>query len=338
MADQNRVLQRWRAIQEHSPTPGEEHFGIYIPDNAPEGTFYFGVGKIIETGATPSVETYIWFEPYGRCNRSIVDGSCDCHEGKNTAYYRFFDPGSGEDMPAKYLPPYRLNRDELDRGGLGRASRLPEPKSLPIRGSEATGGYIAPTTQMYDGVGRVLQGHARGGEFFAWVEPIPGKTDGVYRFSENNNGSTMHYMDMPSYNVDDGWLSAMMQDLLAQPRPKKDGNLPSWRYSTPAARHDTFPKPGSEAMGTYIAPDERFYVALGKVTAVGLNNCGAIYALVTPIPGKSGGDYDFYDQLTFEYMPDFTGHTISKSRFPWRDYFSKTVDELAPKLKGSNSV
>ncbi|KAL3487485.1 hypothetical protein BJX62DRAFT_240977 [Aspergillus germanicus] len=229
------------------PNPGEEYFGVHIPDNAPQGTFYLGVGKIIETGTTPSGETYIWVEPYGRRNQSIFDGACDCHEGKKTAYYRFFDPESGEDMPAKYLPPYRLNQDELDRSGPGRAHRLPEPKSLPIRGSEATGVYIAPNTQM---------------------------------FSDNNNGSTMHYMNIPSYSLDDESLSAMMKDLLAEPRSKKDGDPPSWRYSTPAARHDTFAKLGSEAMGTYIVPDGKLYVGVGKARANGLNPCGAIYALV----------------------------------------------------------
>jgi hypothetical protein len=168
------------------------------------------------------------------------------------------------------------------------------------------------------------------------VEPLPGKTDGVYRFSDPNNDETIHYINMPSYNVDDDEsLSATMKELLAQPRRKRDGNTPSWRYSTPAAWHDTLPKLGSEAMGTYIAPDGRLYVGVGKVIGVGRTPTGAIYALVNPIPGRVGGDYDFYDQLTFEYMPDLTGHTAHKSRFPWRDHLSRTIEELAPDLNGS---
>jgi hypothetical protein len=66
-------------------------------------------------------------------------------------------------------------------------------------------------------------------------------------------------------------------------------------------------------MGTYIAPDGRLYVGVGKVTGIGVTPSGAIYALVKPIPGKSGGDYDFYNELTFEYMPDFTGYTAPES-------------------------
>ncbi|KAL2797263.1 hypothetical protein BJX66DRAFT_335166 [Aspergillus keveii] len=176
---------------------------------------------------------------------------------------------------------------------------------------------------MYDGVGRILQGHARQHNFFAWVEPIPGKTDGVYRCSDPNNDETIHYINMPSLNVDDDEsLSVTMKELLAQPRRKRDGNTPKLEL-------------GSEAMGTYIAPDGRLYVGVGKVTAVGRTPTGAIYALVNPIPGRVGGDYDFYDQLTFEYMPDFTGHTAHKSRFPARDHFSRTIEELAPDLNGS---
>ncbi|CEL03994.1 hypothetical protein ASPCAL05128 [Aspergillus calidoustus] len=331
MADQNKVMQWVRDLFKHTPQPGEEHFGVYIPDNAAQGTFYLGVGKVIETGITPSGGTYVWVEPYARRNPSIFDGSYECNKGKRAAYYRFFHPESDEEMPAEYLPPYRLNQDELDLAGPGRAGRLPKLHHLPSRGEEARGLYIAPDTQLYEGVGRVLQGHAKGRGFFAWVEPIPGRNDDAYRFFDRNNDSDMHYINMPCYGAHD----AAMQELLANPRPKKDSAQPRGRNSASAARHDTFPKLGSEAMGTYFAPDGRFYIGVGKVTAIGLNHCGAIYALVKPVPGKSGGDYDFYDELTLEHMPDFTGHASSKSRFPWRDHFSKTVEELAPKFKGS---
>jgi hypothetical protein len=102
-----------------------------------------------------------------------------------------------------------LNQDELDLSSAGRVSRLPKLKSLPRPGSEAIGVYIAPDTQKYDGgVGQVLQGYVRpSGAIFAWVEPTPGKTDGVYRFSDPNNSETIHYLNMPSYNVDDESLS-----------------------------------------------------------------------------------------------------------------------------------
>jgi hypothetical protein len=45
MADENKVLQWVRDFLKHTPQPGQEHFDVYIPDNAPEGTFYLGVGK-----------------------------------------------------------------------------------------------------------------------------------------------------------------------------------------------------------------------------------------------------------------------------------------------------
>ncbi|KAL2797262.1 hypothetical protein BJX66DRAFT_335165 [Aspergillus keveii] len=109
MADENKALQWVRDFFKNTPQPGEEHFGVSIPDNAPEGTFYLGVGKVIETGVTASGGTYIWVEPYSRRNPSIFDGSYDHDEGKRTAYYRFFHPSTCEAMPAEYLPPYQLN-------------------------------------------------------------------------------------------------------------------------------------------------------------------------------------------------------------------------------------
>jgi hypothetical protein len=106
-----------RDFLKHTPQPGQEHFGVYIPDNAPESTFYLGVGKVIETGITPSGGTYIWVEPYSRRNPSIFDGSYDYDEGKRTAYYRFFHPSTREAMPAVPLESRRT-------GPLRRRSRL----------------------------------------------------------------------------------------------------------------------------------------------------------------------------------------------------------------------
>ncbi|KAL4965662.1 uncharacterized protein BDV14DRAFT_199758 [Aspergillus stella-maris] len=73
----------------------------------------------------------------------------------------------------------------------------------------------------------------------------------------------------------------------------------SWFAGLPDSEYH-FRKLGAEGAGWYLAPDGQNYIGVGKVIVVGVNEHGRKYHHVEPIPGKKGGDYDFFHQFTRE--------------------------------------
>ncbi|KAL4806386.1 hypothetical protein BDV18DRAFT_160453 [Aspergillus unguis] len=84
---------RWRNLPpiRHRPRIGEESPGRYLPPGAPLRDVYLGVGKVVKTGVTKGGKgrIYVNVEPI---------------PGKMGSQYEFFDPWTGEDMPAEYYP------------------------------------------------------------------------------------------------------------------------------------------------------------------------------------------------------------------------------------------
>ncbi|KAJ0413187.1 hypothetical protein BJY00DRAFT_320021, partial [Aspergillus carlsbadensis] len=303
MAGHNKVAERWRALEKDFPVPGEEARGIYIPDNAPEGTFYIGFGKVIETGLCANAsggggDRYIWVQPYATrgSRRSLKHLG---PKGKQTAQYQLFDPDTGEDMPIEYLPALRYTLDELDQGWGGpRRGDTPLPKFDPLVrvGEEAPGSYAAPDNMIYEGVGRTRRVQRFGGRaIVAMVEPVPGKAEGIYEFQDRNNGRRLHYMDIPSVignddkeegrggggseNTAPPQQEQQESDDSNNPgRPAKKQAEPLGTWGSNARFQDGFPELGAEGLGSYIAPDGRIYIGVGKVVATGLNADDRIYA------------------------------------------------------------
>jgi hypothetical protein len=120
-------------------------------------------------------------------------------------------------------------------------------------------------------------------------------------------------------------------------RPAKKDAFVLGRWGSVTRHQKEIPELSAECLGSYIAPDGKIYVGVGKVVGSGLNANDWIYVYVEPIPGKQGSDYDFYDEVTLEYMPDFTNFKSPKGRYPWREKFTKSLNELVPKL-GDNGL
>jgi hypothetical protein len=87
--------ERWNAIKTQYPLPGSQHRGIFIPPNAPEGKFYMGLGTVVEVGLNARGGIYVWVVPNAKNDR------------KCSRRHRFFDPGTGQSIPRKYLPAGR---------------------------------------------------------------------------------------------------------------------------------------------------------------------------------------------------------------------------------------
>ncbi|KAL2837001.1 hypothetical protein BJY01DRAFT_251699 [Aspergillus pseudoustus] len=189
---------------------------------------------------------------------------------------------------------------------------------------------------MYYGVGRVLRVQQFSERaIHAVVEPIPSKTDGVDGFFDSNNDSDLHYMLAPAFIGDKAVTTETTTNAGQNPRPKKQGVQPIGRFSSNTLRRklNSCPELGAESIGYYFAPGGNIYVGVGKVIATGINARDWFYVYVEPSPGKNGGDYDFYNEATLEFMPDFSSCTSPRSRFPWRDHFIKSLSELVPPLQ-----
>ncbi|RDW89921.1 uncharacterized protein DSM5745_01696 [Aspergillus mulundensis] len=169
-------------------------------------------------------------------------------------------------------------------------------RAQPVLGAESPGVLYAADGQWFVGVGRVvalgvtyrLSGpeHLR-----VYVEPVPGKSGGDYDFF---HPVTREWMDeLPQTNPVPGVECTRHQ--------RK--SLPNrWRDLPAITRR---PKLGEEYPGRYFPPKapKRFvYVGVGKVVKTGVDE-GRIWAEVEPIPGKTGGKYEFFDPWTGQDMP-----------------------------------
>ncbi|RDW90733.1 uncharacterized protein DSM5745_02508 [Aspergillus mulundensis] len=173
--------------------------------------------------------------------------------------------------------------------GTGGGPGLPDNE---VRlGDECSGAYIRPDGQWFAGVGRVVAyGLAYDLEdepTFQWVYVEPtGKSGGDYDFI---HPVTREYMDEVPSNPVPG---------VAYP-PSQRRLLPARWCNLPAIRRR--PEIGSEYPGRYCppnAPVTDVYLGVGKVVKTGVTKEGRIWVDVVPIPGKSGGNYDFFDPWT----------------------------------------
>jgi hypothetical protein len=114
-------------------------------------------------------------------------------------------------------------------------------------------------------------------------------------------------------------------------RNRKPGCSPGFEEKNgPSPR---VPELGTEARGAYLAPDGQWYWGRGKVIAVGISDHEREYTLVEPIPGKQGGEYDFFHPVTKEYMPKFASLPTPAQVYPWRGHFKRPLSELVPGLE-----
>ncbi|OJJ03374.1 hypothetical protein ASPVEDRAFT_890102 [Aspergillus versicolor CBS 583.65] len=236
------------------------------PYDAPDGNLYVGFGEVSEKGYAPDGSMYFRVRP-------ILD-----------AEHVFHDAVTGEPMPKEYYPtPAPEERPERSKySRKGRDNGLPKP------GDEAFGAYIAPDLMQYHGVGQVLE--VRGGPDYSliYVQPIPGKHGDEYQFIEPWFQRPMDEKNIPSapYPFDD-------------PQTLERGKKTDHRGRP-------FPcdaKLGTEDLGSYIAPNGQWYCGIGRVIKTGLNIVGDFYTYVEPIPGKQGGEYDFFHLFTDDWMP-----------------------------------
>ncbi|CEN59345.1 hypothetical protein ASPCAL01797 [Aspergillus calidoustus] len=323
----------WNSLAFHYPKPGRVHAGIYIPANAPPGTFFIGRGIVVETGITPQGRFYVWVEPVVRKPRDRRKKPL----GLSTA--EFWDP-AGYRMPDMYLPRDIVNLKRsagtdsdamLCRRPDGDRPKLEEfPREDVKPGDEALGVYGYFDGRRRIGVGRVINTEGEGvpvrvdgvdRKLVANVEPILGQ---MHRYGWDPE---LHYMDQP--------VSIAGLDPINDSREKP--KMPDYKrcsHSHLVSNDDYFPPLGSEGWGAFAAPDGRWYVGVGRVIATGRrrDSCHG-YVLVVPISGKTGGDYDFFHPVTGEYMPTFVPPITPSMRWPWRTFFARGLSEIAPGFK-----
>lgn len=241
------------------------------PYEAPDGNLYVGFGEVSEKGYAPDGSMYFRVRP-------II-----------YAHHPFHNAVTGEPMPEEYYPmvgPWD-SPEIFKRPPKQPNAPLPEP------GEEAFGQYITPDRMEYQGVGRVLKVHVRLNDRghidygIVYVEPIPGMHGDEYQFFEPCFQRPMEEINMPSapYPLDD-------------PQTLKGGTKKDKRRG-----YSSSPKLGTEEFGSYIAPNGQWYGGVGRVIKTGLNIKRRVYTYVEPIPGKQGGDYDFFHLATRDWMP-----------------------------------
>ncbi|RDW83784.1 uncharacterized protein DSM5745_04110 [Aspergillus mulundensis] len=255
--------------------------GFYRARN---GDRYYGEGEVVEKGITHDGGVYIRVEPaHDRLYNPNGKGA-------------FFDPFTGETMPEALLPDWPTDPYETD------GSVLPDTKPGTKVGDEAPGIYHAPNGRRYYGIGRLLK-------LDSWrVEPIPGK-----RFVHDRKEKDVPDAERPrvlytstaqarqAREASQAEAQAQAQDRRKRGKGNYFGGL------RPPILRGTTPRLGTESTGVYLALDGLWYVGVGKVIAVGLNLERFEYVYVEPIPGKSGGDYDFFHPITWEWMAAFQG-------------------------------
>ncbi|KAL4756184.1 uncharacterized protein BDW70DRAFT_164741 [Aspergillus foveolatus] len=194
--------------------------------------------------------------------------------------------------------PRRKNQSSSLDHWYGQLPRIPMmARAQPRLGQEHSGMYFAPDGQWFAGVSKVItvglvSGYPDYNVFYIFVEPIPGKSGGDYDFF---------------HPVTREWMDA----LLSNPIPgmacsqSERRNLPARWRELPAIHRR--PQLGEEYPGRYCppkAPKGDVYIGVGKVVKTGVVKQGRIWVDVLPIPGKSGGNYEFFDPWTGQNMPD----------------------------------
>jgi hypothetical protein len=322
----------WNSLKDPRPKPGGYHRGIYIPPNGPPGTFYIGYGTVVETGLNSQGGIYVWVMPPAseECKRSKLyqfrnplNKERDCldpdHRPINPAHYDMIDYGSRWWPPA--VPPPNLEELEKRMGAVSV-------------GDEGVGIYRSYTQQHYKGLGRVVQDSNVEGEP-RWLEevhviPIPGRQgSGDYRFFRTFSEDEIPYMELPSPVK---LTSAQRKRWRRSIRNRKPGHSSGFGEKNSGPRPG-FPELGAEARGAYLAPDGQWYSGRGKAVAFGIGNYAREYTLVEPIPGKEGGEYDFFHPVTKEYMPKFPDFPTAAHIYPWREHFKRPLSELVPGLE-----
>ncbi|KAL4905220.1 hypothetical protein BDW74DRAFT_178223 [Aspergillus multicolor] len=293
-AERMKALAKPRATQ---PELKQLRPGFYY---APNGERYYGEGEVVENGTTHDGGVYIRVEPPYR----YYDP-----DGKDA----FFDPYTGENMAEQLLPEWFFG----DKGGsMGTASQPPPPRPVPNRdvktGDEAPGWYWTATKVKHYGNGRVVKMHREFDESGAvkkqscYVEPIPGQ-----RFLDVPGRKDLPEQDRPRVPYTPPRSSANTDLDVDADVDKRQKGTGLWFGGLQAPTHRGTPRLGGEEPGAYLAPDGQWYVGVGKVIAVGLNGNrhrtigGHRFVYVEPIPGKSGGDYDFFHPITLEWMASF---------------------------------
>ncbi|RDW78632.1 uncharacterized protein DSM5745_05484 [Aspergillus mulundensis] len=274
--------------------PGSIAPGQYM---SASGTSYYGLGKVVcATRTKAGVFGWYQVEP--------MRGG-----------YRFWSETSGTLIPDEDLPrsPYSGSKETQQRENKDRPRR---PNYFKLRGwyggyanqeinmrkakaklgTERLGVYFAPDGQWFVGVGKVvtigMTTVANSNLFYIYVEPISGKSGGEYDFFHPH---TCEWMDELPSNPIPGVACTTAQRKTLPPR---------WR-ALPAINRR--PDIGQEYPGRYFppgAPRRAVYVGVGKVVKTGVDTNSKIWVEVEPIPGKSGGNYEFFDPFTGKTMPD----------------------------------
>ncbi|KAL3470771.1 hypothetical protein BJX99DRAFT_263956 [Aspergillus californicus] len=267
--------------------------------HAPNGERYFGVGTVSELGLTHGGDIYVRVLP-------------DVHKPEDKDL-RFFDPSTDKDMPGEQYPENRrhvVRRDQEARYN-AHVDQLREKVQTGLNpGDVAFGSYDAVTRITYMGTGRVVMadigqnGQAEG----YFVEPISGGSQFWELYSDANMASAA--MPRAPYT---GSKETQANENPERPRREKIsgdwyGRLPY----PPDVEHQ--PCLDDECVGAYIAPDGQWYVGKGKVIALGITweipDVKVLHIYVEPIPGKSGGDYDFCHPVTREWMDELPSNPI----------------------------
>ncbi|RDW90735.1 uncharacterized protein DSM5745_02510 [Aspergillus mulundensis] len=281
--------------------PGDVAYGFYT---SAKGLLHFGPGRVVtnyfrEDGSLRSyaVEPLsvrgglpFWESDTGDdiaeedLPRSYYSGSLETQQRKNKDRPRWEDPPEKDDWLYWYgrLPPMP-DCDVVER--------------YPRLGTEHSGAYFAPDGQWFAGVGTVVAvgytPYAAGFRcWYVFVEPITGKSGGVYDFF---HPKTYEWMDELPSNPIPGESCA----------PSVRRKLPTRWYNLPAIRRQ--PNIGEEYSGRYFppnAPKRDVYLGVGKVLRTGVTKEGRIWVDVAPIPGKRGGHYTFFNPWTGKTMPD----------------------------------
>lgn len=256
----------------HSRRLPDLHEKISGPYEAPDGNLYDGFGEVCEKGYAPDGSMYFRVRPI----------PCSKYEFRNAV--------TDEPMPKEYYPTARMWEAPK------RFSRPPRTREggRPKRGEEAFGVYITPDLMRYLGVGRVLKVSIKPdyietgvNSVMLYVQPIPGRHGDKYQFYDFAWQRPMDEINIPSapYPLDD------QQTINGGKKTDKCREFPR------------VPKLGTEDFGSYTAPNGQWYCGVGRVIQTGVNQRGYVYTYVEPIPGKHGGDYDFFHIITDDWMP-----------------------------------
>ncbi|KAL4965568.1 uncharacterized protein BDV14DRAFT_199668 [Aspergillus stella-maris] len=212
-----------------------------------------------------------------------------------------------------------------------RMSNLAKPRQDPKIGDKEPGWYHAPNGERYYGLGEVFEkGYTHAGSIYVRVKPILRKSSRKYQFFNLLTDEDMPNDCKPRYLFQNADTQRKYRGVGKVVRPNAAGPIPEMHeppyqffciYSQMNIPDSDMPRAaypgnaetqnnpntrlGEEQIGAYIAPDGQWYAGAGRTVAVGTNDAMRRYIFVEPIPGKHGGDYDFFHPVTNELMRKF---------------------------------